>query len=110
MAIPSHSAERNGRRGDHTRRKDPHHPHHAYQWWPWDRKNLDCARKGRNVFPTAHEGQDAYHRYHAYQLVAGSVRLGGVEPGLSSPARSICRKVTRMGVPSGVSITHSSVT
>jgi hypothetical protein len=39
MAIPARAAEPNGLSGDHTRSKDPHHPHHAYQWEPWDGKN-----------------------------------------------------------------------
>jgi hypothetical protein len=31
MAIRARAAERNGRRGDHTKPKDAHHPHHAYR-------------------------------------------------------------------------------
>src|ERR1017187_9844417 len=81
MAIPSRAAERNGRRGDHTKRKD-----HTICTMPTsggreNDKNLSSARKGENVLPTAHEGQNAYHRYHAYQLVTESVRLAGRKPG-----------------------------
>src|ERR1035437_1984713 len=66
-------------RRDDRNPRDAHHPHHAYQWWPWDRKNLLYREKGENVFPTAHGHQNAYHRYHAYQLVTESVRLSGEE-------------------------------
>ena len=48
-------------------------------WCGWDEKTLYSARKGKNVCPTAHERQNAYHRYHAYQLATESVRLGGEE-------------------------------
>jgi hypothetical protein len=57
-------------------------------------KALYSARKGENVFPTAHERQNAYHRYHAYQPVVESVRLGGEETRSDPYHGSICGKQT----------------
>jgi hypothetical protein len=39
VAMPMRAAGRHGISGDHTSSKDPHHPHHDYQWCPWDGKN-----------------------------------------------------------------------
>jgi len=74
-APPSATAavESTGTRKTHTIRTMP------TEWYGWDEKPLYSARKGKNVCPTAHERQNAYHRYHAYQLVVESVRLGGEE-------------------------------
>ena len=48
-------------------------------WCGWDEKTLYSARKGENVCRTAHERQNAYHRYHAYQLATriSAIRRGG---------------------------------
>jgi hypothetical protein len=57
-------------------------------------KALYSARKGENVFPTAHERRNAYHGYHAYQPVVESVRLGGEETRSDRHHGSICGKQT----------------
>ena len=63
-------------------------------WCGWDEKTLYSARKGENVCPTAHERQNAYHRYHAYQLVVESRRLGGEETRSDPYHASVCGKQT----------------
>ena len=55
---------------------------------------LYSARKEENVCPTAHERRNAYHGYHAYQLVAESVRLGGEETRSNPYHGSVCGKQT----------------
>ena len=95
VAIPSRAArsatvavETTGNRKTHTIRTMP------TAWCGWDEKTLYSARKGKNVCPTAHERQNDYHRYHAYQLATESVRLGGEETRSDPYHPSICGKQT----------------
>ena len=78
-AIPARAATPAIARGEDRRLRNAYHPHHAYHWWPRDRKIPLYREKGENAFPTAHERQNDYHRNHAYQLATESVRLGGEE-------------------------------
>ena len=85
---PTVSVETTGNRKTHTIHTMP------TAWCGWDEKTLYSARKGKNVCPTAHERQNAYHRYHAYQLAAESVRLGGEETRSDPYHAGICGKQT----------------
>src|SRR5271157_22222 len=94
MAIPARAAERNGRRGTTRSRKIHTIGTMPTAWCGWDEKTLYSARKGKNVCPTAHERQNDYHPYHAYQLVTESVRLGGEETRSDPYHARVCGKQT----------------
>ena len=93
-AIPARAATPAITGGEDSSPRNAYHPNHAYHWWAWHRKILLYREKGENVFPTAHERQNAYHRYHAYQLATESVRLGGEETRSDPYHASICGKQT----------------
>jgi len=85
---PTVSVETTGNRKTHTIHTMP------TAWCGWDEKTLYSARKGENVCPTAHERQNAYYRYHAYQVVVESMRLGGEETRSDPYHARVCGKQT----------------